>query len=307
MYDPTKPHNHILVEQAKRTWNSNKLIYVLNDGSFARQGSYAQSFEIDHTDGIGSKGIFHWQYRTFRNAVLDALAMNINDLLMYRAKPFKLQNHIFLPHDDKEAITHIATALADECVDRNIVITGGECAVHNEGLEISITMSGTIDQRYPNAWEEGDVLIGLASNGLHSNGTTLARSLLNFKPEWLTPTRIYDLPTWPEIIKGIQHITGGAFTKLKKHLNGVDAYITCKHSLYPQELFFELYDSMTAKSADSIMYKTFNCGVGMILSVAKEFVDKVMGKIGGDVIGEIRKGTGMVHIESCFSDMNITF
>ena len=298
MYDPTKPHNSIIVEQSKRTWKSNNLVYMFEDGTFQRAATIG-TFEIDHTDGIGSKGTFHWQYQTFRNAVLDALAMNINDLLMYRARPYKLQNHIFVPHDNKEAITHIATAMADECIDRNIVITGGECAVAEE-FEISVTMSGIMDARYPNTWEAGDVLLGLASNGLHSNGTTLVDDLLDFKPEWLTPTRIYDLPIWPTAIKGIQHITGGAFTKIKKHLHGIDAYIYNKHTLEPQDIFFEVYDCLGEK-ADTTMYKTLNCGIGMVLAVDKDVVNKVQSKIGGEVIGELRKsGTGCVIIDSKF-------
>ena len=58
--------------------------------------------EIDHTDGIGSKALYHWQQKTFKAAVLDALAMNLNDLALGRAVPYKLQNHLAMPEENFE-------------------------------------------------------------------------------------------------------------------------------------------------------------------------------------------------------------
>ena len=74
------------------------------------------------TDGIGTKGVYHWRQRTFRNAVLDALAMNLNDMAVIRAKATGLHNHIMIPQDDEEAILEIVDNLAEECRRRNILI-----------------------------------------------------------------------------------------------------------------------------------------------------------------------------------------
>lgn len=300
-YDPTKPHNRVLQEQSQRTWKS-RWASLSADGLLRR--SFALPvWEIDHTDGIGSKGDLHWANRTFRNAVLDALAMNINDLAMFRARPYKMQNHLFLPEDDGNAIEAIAVAMADECLAREIVITGGECAIHNhmEGMEISVTMTGFVETPAANRFQPGDVLIGLPSDGLHANGTSLLRQLLKFNDSWLAPTRIYEVPNWATI-HGVQHITGGGFTKLKGRLDGADVYIHRRHSLLPHEVFRSAAEAIRGELPGDTMYKTFNCGIGMVLSVSPPAVDAVIRATGGDIIGEVTAGTGRVRIDSMFDD-----
>lgn len=309
MYNPTKPYNRIIQEQAERTRNTRHLD-VTTEGFIHRKFPVSVT-EMDHTDGIGTKGLFHWQCRTYRNAALDAMAMNINDLQMYRMTPYKMQNHIFLPEEREDAISAIATALADECVARRIAMTGGECAIHDNahGMEISITMSGFCDrngqQPWTNRFSIGDLLVGLSSSGLHANGFSFVRRMMDehgsgklpFRDHWLTPTRIYDVSDVP--VKGIQHITGGAFTKLVRQ--GVNIYIHRNHSLKPQDTFQDIYHCCYD---DPTMYRTFNCGIGMVLSVHPTNVDAVMRKIGGEIIGEVKPGDGEVTVESMFSTKN---
>ena len=137
MYDPTKPYKGNILNLIKKTWDSSPLTVTPGYNTiFQRNFSFP---EVDHTDGIGTKGYFHWKMRTFKNAVLDSLAMNLNDLVLSRAKPFKLQNHIMLPLDDHLAILEIIETFVEECVKRGIAITGGETSVHSnlDGLEIS--------------------------------------------------------------------------------------------------------------------------------------------------------------------------
>lgn len=85
MYDTTKPSNKVVAEQMRRTWKDNRWLTVI-DGPYPlfRRKVDMPVWEVDHTDGIGTKGVLHWKHRTFRNAVLDALAMNLNDLTMAR-------------------------------------------------------------------------------------------------------------------------------------------------------------------------------------------------------------------------------
>lgn len=151
--------------------------------------------EFAHSDGIGTKGIYHWWKRTFKNAVLDALAMNLNDMLMMNARPYAILNHLFLPRDDKEAILEIISHLSKECKKRKIALLGGETVIHNDmrGMELSITMFGFVKKPIENRFQVGDVLIGIASNGLHSNGFTKIREIFDkeIKPEFITPTFIY--------------------------------------------------------------------------------------------------------------------
>ena len=269
--------------------------------------------EYCHTDGIGTKGIYHWKKRTFKNAVLDALAMNLNDLLMMNARPYAILNHLFLPKDDKKAILEIIGYLSKECKKRKITILGGETAIHNdmEGMELSITMLGFVEKPRVNKFKIGDVLIGIGSNGLHSNGISKIREIFGqkIKSEFIKPTFIYFDEIFPLIqkidIHGMVHITGGAFTKLKDLLNKADAIINRNHKLKPQKIFYEIRKRGVSEVQ---MYKIFNCGVGLILSVSPKEAKKILSQIKHfktSIIGKIIPGTGKLIIESAFSNKEI--
>ena len=123
----------------------------------------SEGLEVDHTDGIGSKGFYHWQKRSFEAAVIDAMAMNLNDLALMQASPYKIQNHIILPEDDHDAILQIVEALSLMCQDYQIAMTGGETSIQNtlSGMDLRVTMTGTIAVEQPNQMRPGDILIGL--------------------------------------------------------------------------------------------------------------------------------------------------
>lgn len=311
MYAPEKPYKNRILRLIKTTWNTPYL--SVKDGVypvFERKLNYP---EVDHTDGIGTKGIYHWNKGAFRNAVLDALAMNLNDLAMARATPYKLQCHIVLPEDNKRAILAVIRNLVVECKKRQIAITGGETSIQNHvrGLDIGLTVSGFVKKKRENRFHVGDTLVGLASSGLHSNGFTKARELFGntFFPELMKPTTIY----WEKLlalddkydIHGMMHITGGAYTKLKGLLNGANAIITNNHALKPQAIYKKLYSHNVS---DRDMYRTFNCGIGFVLSTSGEDAQKIVSQIqGADIIGKIILGTNQIHITSAFSGKKIKF
>ena len=156
----------------------------------------------------------------------------------------------------------------------------------------------------------GDVLIGLKSSGLHSNGFTKVRSLFGqgeWREDFVRPTEIY-LDVVHAILKkyevhGMMHITGGAFTKLRDLLKGADAVIKQPVKLAPQPIFHELYKRGVS---DRDMYRTFNCGIGFVLAVPGKSVKKIIAMTPGSaVIGRVVKGKGMVHIQSAFSGKTI--
>lgn len=312
MYNPVKPYKKKILELIKKTQNTPYL--VMEQGLIWKKFVYP---EFHHVDGIGTKGYYHWLDGSFENAVEDALAMNLNDLAVARAIPYALCDHIFLPKDDEEALLIIINHLVTECQKRNIAITGGETAIHNNlrGLEISIAMFGFIKNHTLNQFRAGDILIGIASNGLHANGFTKVRKIFGKKlrPEFIKPTYIY----WDLIhsldecyfIHGMAHITGGAFTKIKDLLIGCDALINRNHTLAPQPIFQELYDRGIS---DKEMYKTFNCGIGFVLSIPEKDCKKIMDEICAfnfacDVIGKIAAGKGKVKVQSMFSSQEIIF
>lgn len=304
MYDPTKPYKYQILTLIENTWNTpyvkvEKGLYPIITKKFSH-------FEVQHTDGIGTKGLYHWKKRTFKNAALDALAMNLNDLAMVGAVPYAIQNHIILPKDDHAAILEIVKVLATECRKRKIAMTGGETSIHSDskGLDISITVSGFIKSKRKNQCKVGDILVGLASNGLHSNGFTKVREVFGnkYRDELTEPTRIY----LDEIlslldkykVNGMMHITGGAFTKLKDILGKTDAVIFHPEKLQPQKVFGDIYAKVFS---NKVMYSTFNCGIGFVLSVPKKEVQKVLSRLrNSSIIGEIVRGGGKVRIKSAF-------
>ncbi len=304
MYNPAKPYKQQILKLIESTWNTPYIkvkrgVYPLIE----RKITYP---EVDHTDGIGTKGYYHWKAGTLRAAVIDVLAMNLNDLALVRAIPYKLSNHVTVPKED-ERVFKIVQEIARECRKRKIAMVGGENSFHNnlEGLDISMTVSGFVKDVHTNQPKMGDILIGLKSSGLHSNGFTKVREIFGKKirREFTIGTAIY-LDQILSITKkckvnGMMHITGGAFTKLKDILKSCDAYIDQPRGLLPQSIFREMF----AKGlTNETMYSTFNCGVGFILSVPRSEVKKVLNAISQSaVVGKIVKGNGEIRITSSFN------
>ena len=102
----------------------------------------------------------------------------------------------------------------------------------------------------------------------------------------------------------MMHITGGAYTKLRDIIRDADITINKNHNLHPQQIFQELYQKGIS---DEEMYKTFNCGIGFILSVSPKDADKIIKEIDASIIGKVTNGAGKIKIESMFSDKQIEF
>ena len=160
------------------------------------------------------------------------------------------------------------------------------------------------------------MIVGLASNGIHSNGITIARKVMNDEnlEELTKPTEIY-LKAVKEILKsyrkdihGMAHITGGGFKKMIDIINeNIDIVINRKHKIEPQSIFKLIKER--GNLSDGEMYKTFNNGIGFILVVEKSIVDDVLSILRkyhkADIIGFAEKGSGKIRIESQYSDKTI--
>ena len=305
MYNPTKPYKHELLRLIESTWKTpfvkvRRGLYPILEKKFT-------GLEVQHTDGLGTKGVYHWRKKTFANAVVDALAMNLNDLAMVGAMPYALQDHIVTPEAGDEAIQKIMRSLVKECRRWGIAIVGGETSHHNtlEGIDISITVSGFMEKLRTNSFLPGDVLLGLRSNGLHANGFTKVRSLFGsaeWRDDFVVPTAIY-LDKILNVLKrhqvhGMMHITGGAFSKLRDVLHGADAILSPPKGLMPHNIFYELHERGVSSRA---MYTTFNCGIGFIISLPQKEVSKVLPLLGeAGVLGSVTRGTGRIYIKSAF-------
>lgn len=310
MYNPTKPYKYKILKLIESTWDTP---YVkVNRGLCPIIKKKFSFSEVQHTDGIGTKGFYHWRKRSFRNAVTDSLAMNLNDLAMMGSTPYAIQNHITLPKDDHEAILMLVKWLTVGCRKQKIAMTGGETSIHSDadGIDISITVSGFVRHKLTNVCKAGDVLIGIKSKGLHANGFTKVRQIFGrkFRKDFTEPTAIY-LPDILHLlgecdINGMMHITGGAFTKLKDILNQNDAYIFHPEKLKPHKIFEEIY---TKDPSNKMMYSIFNCGIGFVISVPKNQSLKALSCLNkADIIGQVTSGNGKIHIRSAFDRRMIT-
>jgi len=308
--------------------------------------NYWKDFEeVRTSDTIGTKAKIHWQKRTFTYAAQDAVAMSWNDLIEDGAVPYETQDTILIQEEDREAIYSIVKSLRDLClkhqwkVDENrsnpVIISGGETAIVNnvDGFEIGITATGKVksnEKVYPNPKEE-DALLGLRSSGMNSNGFTFASPVIFDKlkldlddylyettvgEELTKPTPIYVpaindlLENHREHVHDLINITGGAYTKLKDLTKGLfDIAIKRDHEISPQPVFKFVYEY--GKFFDSEMYMNLNCGTGYAALVdsseKKNCLETLRKHCWSDEIGCVKKGEGLIKIESKFSNRKVIF
>jgi len=313
MYDTTKPYTKKVLALIRKTWEND--FCVVRDGIYPVVEMKHNLPTIDHTDGIGTKGHYHWNNKSLKAAAIDAFAMNFNDLVMAGATPIKMQNHLFLPEDNDEAVYQVVETLMWLSKKHNIVMTGGETSIHMNmnGMDLSITMTGVVHPKkdsvtLPNAnnlYHVGDVLVGIPSFGLHSNGFTMVHDKLGgFRSEYVEPTRIYtEVASVYHKVRSLNHITGGAYTKIKPYLpKNTDAVF--RFDQEPSKIFKDLYAAgLTSKE----MYQTFNCGYGFVLGVPDENLTQVLKSTNGKVIGNVAEGTGNVYIQSAFDNKVVIY
>ncbi|MBT3582448.1 hypothetical protein HN924_03205 [Candidatus Woesearchaeota archaeon] len=337
-YDSSKPFKDRVIEAIESTWDVRPEIKIEKNGPYAflSEDLPKDIVKVDHTDGVGTKGTLHWEMKTFDRAVQDGFAMNANDMLIMGVEPYRIQDHIILEKDDHEAIVKIVEEMSKLCKKHNVVISGGETAILNtvKGLEIGMTMIGIVNKNniiLPDV-KEGNVVIGIESNGLHSNGFTFIRGLfledlkmklsdemyegVSVGEELTKPTHIY-VNAMKEVfennrknITGMMHMTGGAFTKLLDIIpKNVDIKINKTHSLDIHKIFHIVKEK--AEWTDAQMYKNFNCGVGFSIIVNKDSAQEILNIIRkefkADIIGEVVSGSGKVIIDSKFSDNIVTY
>jgi phosphoribosylformylglycinamidine cyclo-ligase len=196
-YDPTKPFNNEIRKCIELTHPKEGPITVAPFGKryvikrdaeyWARYG--ANLLELSGTDGIGTKGLLHWQMGTEQNGAQDAFAMVVDDLIEGGFVPVMIQDHITMQEEDPGRIFKIVDALTRLAVknawkdpegkSRPIIISGGETAIINtlKGFEVGITGTGYVmrGNEIRSAANVGDALIGIESSGVHSNGMTFLR------------------------------------------------------------------------------------------------------------------------------------
>lgn len=263
---------------------------------------------VIHCDGVGTKVLVAQALEKYDTVGIDAIAMNVNDIVCMGAEPLVGVDYLALAKEDDELVNEIMKGLVTGAQESNCAIIGGETAIVPELLknektfDLTFTVVGRVIDKVitGETIQKGDALIGLASSGLHSNGYTLARKALDIKKwgnEMLTPTRIYVKPVLDILanykLHGIAHITGGAFSKLTR-LNKEIGFSLNNIPKIPK-----IFEAIYEKVGDiREMYRTFNCGIGMVLVVRKEDENEIRAAlkrhdIASFVIGEITDKKGV--------------
>lgn len=304
--------------------------YVLEGvGGFASLvsiGNYKDPVLVSSTDGVGTKLLIAQAVNIHNTVGIDLVAMGINDVIVYGARPLFFLDYIACGRLDLGVMEKVIEGIVKGCNEAECPLVGGETAEMPDfypedrydlaGFAVGIVeREKIIDGR---SIREGDVIIGLPSSGIHSNGFSLIRRLIREmnlsldgiyppleKPlyeELLTPTRIY----WKEIrtliengipIKGMAHITGGGIIDNVPRIlpEGLSAYIDSK--TFPTLPIFAFIDERLRLPKNE-MYRTFNMGIGMVVIVDRETAENIKSILNDSItIGRIITGERGVIVE----------
>ena len=279
---------------------------------------------VSGTDGVGTKLRFAMLLDKHDTIGIDAVAMCVNDIICCGAKPLFFLDYIACGKNHPEKIAAIVSGVAEGCVRSGSALIGGETAEHpgmmpEDDYDLAGFSVGIVDKKKiidNSKMAEGDVVIALASSGVHSNGFSLVRKVFDVENNkdltkpcealggksiaevLLTPTKIYVKPVLALLekvdVKGISHITGGGFYEnIPRSIpDGLTAKIT--KSAVKVLPIFDLI-AKTGNIPERDMYNTFNMGVGMSIVVPVDQVNtalEILNDAGEDayVIGEIVKG-----------------
>ena len=284
---------------------------------------------VSGTDGVGTKLKLAMLLDKHDTIGIDCVAMCVNDVICCGAKPLLFLDYIACGKNVPEKIAQIVAGVAEGCVQAGSALVGGETAEHpgmmpEDDYDLAGFSVGVVDKDAIINREEmqaGDVLLALPSTGVHSNGFSLVRKVFRIgkggenrtyaeleQPLWetlLTPTKIYVKPVLALLSqvrpRAISHITGGGFYEniprsLKK---GMTARIE-KAAVKVLPIFDLIAKEGHVPERD--MFNTYNMGVGMTITVAKQDADKALellhanGEPGAYVLGEIVPGEGGVEL-----------
>ena len=284
---------------------------------------------VSGTDGVGTKLKIAFLLDKHDTIGIDCVAMCVNDIICSGAKPLIFLDYIACGKNFPEKIAQIVSGVAEGCVQSGCALIGGETAEMPgfypiDEYDLAGYSTGVVDKSKiidNKTMQEGDVIIALASSGVHSNGFSLVRKVFDVEKEditlplkelggksigetLLTPTKIYVKPVLKLLeevkVKGISHITGGGFYEnIPRSIpDGLGAKIN-KSSVKILPIFNLL--AKRGNICERDMFNTFNMGVGMSIVVNKEDAEKaleILTACGEDayIIGEIVKSDNKIEI-----------
>lgn len=292
------------------------------------KNKYEEPVLVSGTDGVGTKLKIAFLTDKHDTVGIDAVAMCVNDIICGGAEPLFFLDYIALGKNRPEKVAQIVKGVSDGCVMSGCSLIGGETAempgfYPEDEYDIAGFAVGVVDKKKiidGKSIKAGDKLIGIASSGLHSNGFSLVRKLLNptadnigkyveklgstLGEELLKPTRIY-VKTILKLkekfhIKGLSNITGGGFIENIPRMIPDGLRVRINLGTWPVLPIFELLGELGGMSVNSI-YNTFNMGIGMVMAVDPEIeqdVIRYLETLGEKAyaIGEVIRGEAGVEL-----------
>ncbi|RQG95817.1 phosphoribosylformylglycinamidine cyclo-ligase [Natrarchaeobius chitinivorans] len=264
------------------------------------------------TDGVGTKLLVAEAIEDFSTIGIDCIAMNANDLVAAGVEPVGFVDYLAIDEPDEALTNQIGEGLAVGLEQADLTMLGGETAVMPEvvsGFDLAGTCVGLAgkDEIFPGEAEVGDALVGFPSNGIHSNGLTLAREAVTREHEYddpfphdeartigeelLRPTRIYaDLlePMRDHGVRAAAHVTGGGWTNLLRM--GERRYVV-DDPLPAQPIF--AFVQAEGNVTDEEMHRTFNVGTGFVVALPEDRAADLAAETDGQVIGRVEDGNSV--------------
>ena len=259
---------------------------------------------LSGTDGVGTKIKLAFLMDKHDTVGIDCVAMCVNDVVCAGGEPLFFLDYIACGKNYPEKIAAIVKGVAEGCKQAGAALIGGETAEHpglmpEDEYDLAGFAVGVADEKDLITGEEiavGDVLIGIASSGVHSNGFSLVRKVFDMTREsldtyydelgatlgetLLTPTRIYvkaleALKDSGITVKGCSHITGGGFYENVPRMLPEDKQAVIKKDSYPVPPVFKLIQEKGGID-EKMMYNTYNMGLGMVLAVNPDQSEKTL-------------------------------
>lgn len=300
-------------------------------GLFALQaGKYKEPVLVSGTDGVGTKLKIAFLLGKHDTVGQDAVAMCVNDILVQGAEPLFFLDYLAVGKLDPEQVASVVKGVANACKESGCALIGGETAemagFYPDGeYDIAGFSVGVVEKSKvitSARVHEGDVLLGLPSTGVHSNGFSLVRKIVferqgmkgdeyieelgkTIGEELLTPTRLYPKVCLPLIEKfdlhGMVHVTGGGFYDNIPRALPEDLAVEIDDDAWEMPVIFRLLQKWGNVDWKE-MYRTFNMGIGMILIVSPEEAEKVKEHLKGAgeavySIGRVVRGAHDVTIK----------
>lgn len=285
-------------------------------------GRYREPVLVSGTDGVGTKLKIAQQLGSHDSIGIDLVAMCVNDILVQGAEPLFFLDYFACGSLDVDVAASVVAGIADGCTQAGAALIGGETAempdMYPAGeYDLAGFCVGAVERDQIIDGSDivaGDALIGLASNGPHSNGYSLIRKVLDRAPNdeidgraaaevMLEPTRIYVRPVLELMksvkIKGLAHITGGGISENLPRALPASTHAEVDTSSWQQGPVFD-WLATTGNIETAEMRKTFNCGVGMVAIVSATDIDATIAALrtAGEQawhLGQIESGAGAVQ------------